>query len=157
MRKRSRYRPKGVRLDTMGYAIESMKPVTQHESFALDLRLKNHLAFTLLKQGTATREDMDVVIAALNITESLWRLGHGKDYRLEVDAGLRALRAVATRGIDTNCFAADDEELLAIDTALGLHDAQLDVITVKDMEKALFIVHEEIRNKRATPIKETKT
>ena len=156
MRKRSKYRPKGVRPDAIGYVIESMKPVVAHESFAVDLRLANHLSLTMLTQGKATRKDMDVLISALNITESLWRLGYGREYRNVVDAGLRALRSVGGRGLAANKFILNAEEMAAINEAMELHDAQLDVITVKDMENALKIVHEEMRTKRATRIKEVK-
>lgn len=155
MKKRSKYRPKGVRPDAIGYVIESMKPVVEHESFAVDLRLTNHLALTLLTQGKATRKDMDVLISALNITESLWRLGHGREYRSVVDAGLRALRSVGSRGLATDRFILNATEMAAINEAMELHDAQLDIITVKDIERALQIVYDEMKHKRATPIKES--
>ena len=154
MRKRSKsYRPKGVRLDVMGYVKENLTPVMQHESLATDLMLANHGALTDLTQGRATKDTINILINALNVTESLWRLGFGKEYRNVVDEGLRALRTVGKRGLDTGRFILRSEEMEALNMAMELHDAQLEVITVRDMERALFIVHEEMRNKRATPIK----
>lgn len=138
----------------MAYVVESMKPVASHDSFAVDLRLVNHMAMTTLTQGNATKKDLDVLISALNITESLYRLGFGREYKDVVNAGLRALRSVGKRGLDSNKFILKADEMLALNEAMELHDAQLDVITIKDMERALHIVHEEIRNKRATPIKD---
>ena len=157
MRKRSKYRPKHVLANPMGYVIESMTPVALHESFALDLKITNHMAMTTLTQGNATKADINVLINALNITESLWRLGFGKEYRNVVDVGIRALRAVGKRGLDTDKFALEPDEADALNEAMELHDAQLEIITVGDMDRAVRIVHEEIRNKRATPIKEKKT
>jgi hypothetical protein len=157
VRKRSKYRPRNVIVNPIGYVIENMTPITQHDSFAVDLRLKNHLALTLLTQGRATRKDMDVLISALNMTESLWRLGHGREYRSVVDAGLRALRSVGSRGLATDKFILNATEMAAINEAMELHDAQLDVITVKDMDSALRIVYDEIKYKRATPIQEKNT
>ena len=154
MRKRSKYRPKGVRLDTMGYVTESMTPVAAHESFAVDLRLVNHMAMATLTRGDATKKDIDVLISALNITESLYRLGFGREYKDVVNGGLRALRSLGKRGLASGRFILKADEMLALNEAMELHDAQLDVITIKDMERALHIVHEEIRNKRATPIKD---
>jgi hypothetical protein len=154
VRKRSKYRPRNVIVNPIGYVIENMTPITQHDSFAVDLRLKNHLALTMLTQGKAAKSDMDVIIAALNMTESLWRLGFGKEYRQEVDAGLRALRSVGGRGIKSGKFILNAAEMAAINSAMELHDAQLDVITVKDMDSALQIVYAEMKHKRATPIKE---
>ena len=154
MRKRSKYRPRPVRVDTMSYVVSGLSPVLQHESFAIDLKTKNHFALTMLTQGNATIKDIDVLISALNITESLWRLGFGREYRNVVDAGLRALRAVGARGLAKNKFVLRADEMSALNEAMDLHDAQLEVITVKDMEQAIAIVHEEMRHKRATPIKE---
>lgn len=154
MRKRSKYRPKGVRLDTIGYVVESMTPVAKHESFAVDLRLVNHMAMATLTRGDATKKDIDVLISALNITESLYRLGFGREYKDVVNGGLRALRSLGKRGLASGRFILKADEMLALNEAMELHDAQLDVITIKDMERALHIVHEEIRNKRATPIKD---
>ena len=154
MRKRSKYRPKPVLANPMGYVIESMTPVAQHDSFALDLQTKNHFALAMLTQGNATKADINVLISAFNITESLWRLGFGKEYRNVVDVGIRALRAVGKRGLDTDKFALEPDEADALNEAMELHDAQLEIITVGDMDRAVRIVHEEIRNKRATPIKE---
>ena len=48
MRKRSKYRPKGVRLDTIGYVTESLKPVASHDSYLLDLKIKNSEAMVAL-------------------------------------------------------------------------------------------------------------
>jgi hypothetical protein len=153
MRKRSKYKPKGVRLDVMGYVKENMTPVMRHESFASDLLLKNHSALADLTQGRATKVTLNTHISALNVTESLWRLGFGKEYRNVVDGGLRALRSVGARGLESGKFILRSEEMEALNMAMELHDAQLEVITVRDMERALHIVHEEMRNKRATPIK----
>lgn len=155
MRKRSKYRPRPVRADPLGYVMEGFAPVMKHASFALDLKTKNHFALTMLTQGTATTKDIDVLIAALNITESLWRLGFGTEYRNVVDAGLRALRTVGGRGLATKKFILNAAEMVALNEAMELHDAQLEVITVKDMERALAIVHHEMKHKLATPIKET--
>ena len=141
----------------MGYVVESMTPVALHESFMVDLKITNHMAMAALVQGNATKADINVLINALNITESLWRLGFGKEYRNVVDVGIRALRAVGKRGLDTDKFALEPDEADALNEAMELHDAQLEIITVGDMDRAVRIVHEEIRNKRATPIKETKT
>jgi len=38
---------------------------------------------------------------------------------------------------------------------MDVHDVQLDNCTVKEMERALFIVYEEVRLKKARPILQT--
>lgn len=157
MRKRSKYRPKPVIINPMGYVVESMTPVALHESFMVDLKITNHMAMAALVQGNATKADINVLINALNITESLWRLGFGEEYRGVVDAGLRALRSVGVRGVESDEFVPVAAEMDALNEAMELHDAQLEVITVRDMERAVRIVHDEVKYKRATPIQEKKT
>ncbi len=76
----------------------------------------------------------------------------GEDYGSLVKAGMQALRSLGARGADTGKFIMRSDEMAALNEAMELHDAQLEVITVKDMEKALHHIHETIKHKRATPI-----
>ena len=152
MRKRSSYRPKGVRLNPMEYVIESLTPVAAHGSILIDLKLKNHAALATTTQGRADRKTIDVLIAALNMTETLYKKGFGEDYGQVVRDGMQALRSLGARGADTGKFIMKSEEMAALNEAMELHDAQLEVITVKDMEKALHHIYETIKHKRATPI-----
>ena len=154
MRKRSKYRPRNVIVNPIGYVIENMTPIAEHDSFLVDLKLVNHMAMATLTKGEAVKADINVLISALNVMESLWRMGFGVEYRGVVDKGLRALRSVGGRGIESNKFILKADEMAALNEAMELHDAQLEIITVKDMERALRIVHDEIKHKRATPIQE---
>lgn len=141
---RKKYRPKGVRLDNLAYIQESFSPVASHEHIALDLRIKNHEAMTALTKGTATRADWDILVAAFNMTEAFYRLGIGADYKDEVKLGLDALHAVGKRSLTlSGRFIPRAGEMQALNTALELHDAQLDVATLRDMERAIDIVNKE--------------
>ncbi len=153
MRKKSKYKPRAILANPMGYVLESMTPVSKHNSFMVDLMIKNHGAMTSLMQGKATRKDIDALIQMTNITEALYRLGFGTEYKDVVSAGLEALREVAARGAKDNRFILRASEIKALNDAMELHDAQMEVITIKDMERAIKLVYEEIRNKRATTIK----
>lgn len=152
MRKRSKYRPKPVLQNPVGYVLESLKPVALHDSLMMDLRIKNHAAMANLTRGEAKRHDIDVLIAMVNMTEALHRLGFGNDYNDIVVAGLAALRSVGKRGAESGRFILRSEELRALNEIVDLHDAQLEAINLKDMERAIAIVSEEFRQKKATPI-----
>ena len=156
MRKRSKYRPKGIILNPIGYVMESMTPVSKHDSYAVDLKIKNHMAMTHLTQGVATKEDIDKLIAVVNVVEALYRLGFGREYKDEVRAGLDALHTVAKRGATTGKFILRAQEMTALNSVMELHDAQLDVITIRDMEQALRLVEQEYRAKKMRPILEKK-
>ena len=154
MRKRSKYRPKGVIMNPMAYLIEGMTPVARHDNFLIDLKIKNHMAMANLTQGKATREDMDTLIPMANIVEALYRMGFGRDYATEVRGGLDSLHAVGKRGAQSGRFILRSEEMRALNTLMELHDAQMDVITVKDMERAFKIVDDEYKQRRMRPIVE---
>jgi len=152
MRKRSKYRPKPVLLNPVGYVLEGLEPVRSHTSHAVNLKIRNHLALANLTQGKANREDIDVLINMVNIVEALYRLGFGKEYAQEVIAGLDALHAVAVRGKDTNRFILRSDEMNALNLICELHDAQLEVITVKDLDNAIDLVDKERRAKKMRPV-----
>lgn len=156
MRKRSKYTPKPVRMDTLSYVVSGMKKFDKI-SVAVDLRIRNHQALEALRLGNATREDIDILIGAFNMAEGFMRLRDefGKDWTAEIRAGQDALLAVARRGLERGSFVCRAEELTAILLLMELHDVQLDQATVKDMEQAMSVIASDFRNKRARPIKET--
>lgn len=152
MRKKSKYRPRHVLLNPMGFVMENMSPVRSHTSFMLDLKIKNHGAMDLLTKGKAKHPDIDTLIAMVNMTEAFARLGFGKDYSDVVRDGLQALRDVGGRGAVSGSFILKAHEMNAMNAAMELHDAQLEVVTLKDMDAAIALVREECRLKKMTPI-----
>ena len=156
MRKRSKYRPKHVLSNPLGYVLESISPVASHASFMLDLKIKNHGALETLTKGKAKHTDIDTLISMVNMTEAFARLGFGKDYSDVVRDGLQALRDVGKRGAASGSFVLKASEMNALNSAMELHDAQMDVVTLKDMDKAIALVQEEYRLRKMTPIVEKK-
>jgi hypothetical protein len=136
----------------LGYVLESMTPVSQHESFLVDVKIKAHMALLNLTQGKAVREDIDTLIQAVNVVEALYRMGFGTEYGDAMRNGLDALHSVGVRGAKSNRFILRSEEMKALNTIMELHDAQLEVITLKDMERAYKLVLEEFRQKKMRPI-----
>jgi len=153
VRKRSKYKPKPVRTDTMAYVVSGMKKFDEI-SVAVDLRIRNHSAIEALRLGRATRADMDTIIHAFNMTEGLMRQREdlGQDWRAEIGAGQDALLAVAKRGLERGSFICRPEEWTALTLAMQIHDAQLDQATVKDLELAMDAIKADIRNKKAREI-----
>lgn len=157
MRKKSKYKPKGVRTDNMTWVMSSIKPFKEI-SAGTDLRIKNHDAMDKLRRGVADKADMDVLIGAANMCEGYMRLRDefGRDWSTEIRAGQDALLAVARRGLDSNKFICKAPELVAINLILEIHDAQLEQSTVQDMERALEIVEKDQRHGKARSVKEKK-
>lgn len=143
-------------MNPIAYVMESMTPVAKHDTYLVDLKIRNHMAMTNLTQGRATRNDMDDLIAMGNVTEALSRLGFGKEHGDITQDGLNALHAVGKRGVESGRFILRSEEMSALNTLMELHDAQMDVITIKDMERGLKLVDEEFRQRKMRPIVEKK-
>ena len=156
MRKRSKYKPKGVRPDAVNWVLSGLKPfkASPHE---LNLRIKNHDALNTVRLGTATRTDLDALIAAMNMAEALIRMGVGSDWSVEIRAAQDALYHLARRGVENNeRFIITGPELKALNLGMEIHDAQLDACTIQMLEQAIDIVTADIKNRKARPITEIK-
>lgn len=154
MRKRSKYRPKGVRLDPIRYVLEGMKPMSSHPA-ALTLRIKNHQALHDLVQGNGTRDSMDMIIQAMNIAEALAIVNPdklGAIVRHEITAAQDAVLTMARRGLERDRFLFTGPELNAVNAAMEIHDAQLDACTIAELEKATDLVIGMIKNNKARAI-----
>lgn len=154
MRKKSKYKPKGVRLDVMSWLKSGMLRVTELEggNIITQTRIKNHMAIEALRKAEATKDDIDALVSAFNMTEALAIKGLGQDYRNEIRAAQDALLAIGTRSVDRKRFIGTGPELTAINLGMEIHDAQLDISTVAEVEAALDYVWEQIRLKKCRVI-----
>lgn len=156
MRKRSKYRPRGVRLDNLGWVVGGLKRLTQLPHENVIVRARNHDALRSLAAGTGTRADVDIVIGALNMTEALAliRKDLGADWQAEIQAAMQGLLEMARRGAATGRFLFRGPELTAVNLGMEVHDAQLDATTVAELERAMDLVAKVKLAGRATSIVE---
>lgn len=155
MKKRSKYKPKGVRLDTMAWVLSGMKKVTDVPNAGVLLKIKNHDAMNEITQGRGKRDNIDIIIAAMNMAEAMCMMGIGADWRPEIRKAQDAIMSMARRGLSkSDRFLFTGEEMQALNLGIDIHDAQLDECTVKQMEEALALVSREITQKRARMIAE---
>lgn len=155
MRKRSKYRPRGVIYDTMAHVTTGMAKVGAI-SAGTTLKIKNHAALEQLRRGLATRDDIDVLIGAFNITEALARMRIGDDWKVEIRAAQDALLELGRRSAETGKFILRGPELTTFNLAMEIHDAQLDACTVSELERAIDLVNAIISSKQARVIMEKK-
>lgn len=146
---RKKYRPKPVMLNTMEYAVESVQPITAQEGYLVDLQIKNQLAFGAAMRGQATRTDLTTLITAHHITEAFWAMGRGREYKDILVRSQVALREVWDRLRDTGRSTLRAPELQAFRDLLELHDAMMEVATVKDMEHVIRWAKDKNRRARA--------
>lgn len=149
---RKAYRPKPVRIDPVGHVLTGMMALGQVGDELVMLRLKNHGALAALTQGRATSEDFNMLIAALNITEALMMQQLGAEFSPELTAGQDALREIGARRRQLGRFVLRAEEMKALNLAMDVHDAQLDICTVAQLERAIYTVRHVVRTGKATQI-----
>lgn len=153
MRKRSKYKPKGLRYDNLTWVVSGMKPVASVPEAGTVLMAKNHAAMDEILQGRGTKDHVDILIGMVNVAEALAQDKElGKDWQAEIRAGQDALLEMAVRGIKRGTFAFTGPELTAVNLVLELHDEQLRNCPVKRMEQALSLVASVIKHKRARRI-----
>lgn len=156
MRKKSKYRPKNVRTDNLNWILAGMKKVGTLPTAGVSLKLKNREALDELLMGKATRDHIDVLIAAFNVAEALYTINSdlGEDWKDEIKKAQDAIHTLGKRCVNRSTFACTAEEREALRIGMEIHDVQLDECTVKEMEHALYLVAEVIRQKKARPIVE---
>jgi len=156
MRKKSKYKPRGVRYDNLSWIVAGMKKVGTLPTAGVALKLKNHEALDSILKGQGTRAHVDILISAVNMSEALIRIRDdlGKDWATEIKAAQDAIYSMGKRGVEKDSFVFTGPEMTAVKLVMDLHDVQLDDCCVREMEEALFIVEEEIRLKKARPIVE---
>lgn len=156
MRKKSKYKPKGVRLDAVNWVLAGMRKVGTLPTAGVGLKLKNHEALDSIMKGEGTKEHIDVLIHAVNMAEALIRIRDdlGADWATEIKTAQDAIYTMGKRGVEKGRFAFTGPEMTAVRVVMDVHDAQLDDCSVKEMEQALYIVSEEIRLKKCRAIME---
>jgi hypothetical protein len=128
---------------------ENIRPVASHSTYLLDLQIKNSSAMTALLQGRANKRDVDTLIDMSNIVEALQRKGFGRDYADVAVDGREAILKIVWRAVDKLRFVPTGPEIQALNRLMELHDAQMEAITVKDLEEAIVLAKRLIKDKHA--------
>jgi hypothetical protein len=153
MRKRSKYRPKPVLQNPIEFVLSGMRPVRDLPGVYLSAQLKNRTALEQLRKGDATKEDIDMLIGAFNITEALAIRGMGRDWLDEIKRGQDALLELSRRGVSRGMrFIMTAREWESLKLVMDLHEEQLAQATVQDIEKAYDFVQAVIRQGKARAI-----
>ena len=153
MRKRSAYKPRHVMSDSVSWVINGMKPISS-TGHAISLKIKNHQALFDIRHGDGSRDQVDVLISAMNIAEALYLVNSdlGKDYASDIKAAQDAIFSMAKRGLTKDRFLFTGPEMQDMNVAMELHDAQLDTCSIAELESAIKLVYEAIKHKRARAI-----
>lgn len=154
MRKKSKYKPKGVRYDVMTYVKSGMLKVAKVPNAGVTLITKNHSALDEIMFGRGDKDQVDVLIHCFNQAEAIAKLfpEKGGDWLPEIKEAQDAVYNMGKRGVTGKNFVFTGPELQAVKLAMQVHDAQLEETTVKEVEQAIDYVNECIIHRRARAI-----
>lgn len=140
--------PKPILANPLGYVLESVEPIAVNSGYISTMKIKNSMAMVALLKGWATLTDVNQLLAMCGIIEALESMGFvDTDHGVSVD-GRMILLGVISRVGETNKYSLTDYEKSALNLLMTLHDSQMAVITVKDMETAVKMAISKIRNRK---------
>ena len=142
---KKKYKPKPVLQDNLGYVLTGVRPIEQ--SKLVNLKLKNHMALKAMTSGSAHRDDWQVLCAAFNMAAVLCDQSVGTEYLQLVKDGMKAHASCRRRFDVVGKLGYSGVELNAVNTAMEVHDAQLEAITVIQVEDAVREVNRRLAAK----------
>jgi hypothetical protein len=157
MKKKSKYKPKGVRLDTMTWVLSGLKKVADVPNSGTQLLLRNHVSFDEIMQGRGDKEHVNILIQFVNMSEALAELQLGRDWLPEIRQAQDAVYAMAQRGISGKKFLFTGEEMNTVRQILELHDEQLRNCPVRVMEQALELIGKNLMHHKMRRIEPLET
>lgn len=159
MKKRSKYRPKGIRMDVMSYVKSGLLTVSNVPEAGTKLRIQNHASLDEITFGRGNKDHVDVLINMCNTAEAIAKLfpSKGGDWAPEIREAQDAVFNMGRRGVEKGSFVFTGPELQAVKTVMEVHDQQLEETTVKEIEQAIDYVADCIRHKRVRIINRKET
>ena len=153
MKKRSKYKPKPIRVDVMSY-VKLGFSLADEQPASVDLRIKYHESMRSIVYGDGDRGDVDVLVNAINMAQAFCKIrpGLGAEFKQDIDAAHDALLVMAKRGVKFGHFAFTGPELQTMNYFMQIHDAQLSAATVGEVEQGCAIVRKVLASGKATRI-----
>ncbi len=133
-----KYDPKKVLKDPMAFiktGLTEMPP-----DMRVNLQLKNHSATARLVGCVADRDDWNLLVGAANMALIMSEMEIGMEYHEMLIAGRDALFNVGKRLVKWGKLELCGNEQAEISNLLEVHDAQLNICRVIDVERAAAAV-----------------
>ena len=122
----------------------SRKSLSEDGNPLLEWKLKNSEAMNNLMHGSATKHDMSVLVTISNVAEALHDGGVGAEYSAVAAEGEAALVRIAQRSAVTGRYTPSGADILALQLLIELHDAQTELLSVKEWDQACYYIQEQI-------------
>lgn len=156
MKKKSKYKPKPVRPDTITYVLAGFKKVAEIPEAGTKILLRPHVSFDEILEGRGDKDHANNLINMVNMCEALAVLGLGRDWLPEIGEAQDVLHEFASRSLGMNKFLFTGPEIVKIREIIELHDEQLKNCSVKKMEDALDLIADAFKNGKMRKIEAKK-
>jgi len=137
MKKKSKYKPKPVRLDNLAWITSGMLPVSAAKEAMVNLGIRNHGAMESLVKGQGTRGDAVTLRSAFITARALAMLDLGKEYKPDLDKAQVTIAEMIARGDSTGRYLFKGPEIVTVNLGLEIHEAQLEICTIAKLEEAV--------------------
>lgn len=131
-------------------ALDNATPIAKAGSWLIDLKMSNHSAMTELLAGRANREHLRNVVACYNTTRSLMLAGFGEEHHQAILDAADAIEAIAKRHTMRGNYVLTGPEIKALNMLIELSDAQMEITSVGDIERAIAHARSEFYSGKCT-------
>ena len=151
MRKRTKRKVYPLR-DNISYAISGVRTF-RSVTAAVDVEIANHAAMEALTHGTATKYDLQVLSNVVNMSIALAKQGFAATHEQDFADAKAAIVSIVARAKKISRVVATGPEINALNWAMQVHDAQLGVVSVSEIERANKFIQDTVRSGGADMLK----
>ena len=142
---RKKYKPKGLIRDPITYVVSGLQPLAKADQMRLGII--NHGSMERLVTGKADRTDWQNICTLLNVCVVMAEQGIGEEFIPDIKNAMQAHATCGKRLVKHGKLGYTGEELRLVNTALDIHDQQIGISTVQQMELAHKEVYKRLLNK----------
>jgi len=143
-KRNKKYKPRQVIQNPMQYICGGFKKIDQERKQVLNT--KNSAAMLKIVNGTADKPDFDLLIGASNMALVLCEIHDHDNVHDDLIKARDALHSLGKRYLELGRFVLKGDEMRAINHMLEIHDEQLNVMRVVDVERGYAEIQRRLRH-----------
>lgn len=103
-------------------------------------------ALKLMKEGIGEEGDCATLTFAVNIAYVMCSMGFGAEFTDDISSAMDAMFRCRVRGDTQGVWTLDLDAIRALDQALSICEAQLEIVTAEEVNKAIDTVYQRMEN-----------
>jgi len=139
---KKKYQPRSVIKDPLAFVLRGSKPAP--ESAQIKLKISYHMAMLRMTQGTGVYQDWQELANVLNLAVTLCEMGYGQDLIGEIVDSQGAMVMLRDQLKSTGKMTMRSEDMKAINNALAIHDEQIALTPIREMDIAIRSVGDQL-------------